>query len=257
MVGWHLESEYEAQRTALRDWCLRLSVLLIISAVVIVVLAQYTDLDTILADYYFDTQRQVFPWDKTWFARNFMHGWVKNVLVWSGFALMGAMIIDAIRPLSMDAVRRARLRVLGLAAFCEPLVVRTLKSHSNLHCPWGIDRYGGDWPLLRLLDAIPDGWQAGRCFPAGHASAAMWLSALAVLWLPHNPRRASVVFLGGMGVGLFLGWVQQMRGQHFLSHTLATAWISSALIVGLIAVFSRQLTGAPGTAARQVALNTR
>ena len=32
-----------------------------------------------------------------------------------------------------------------------------------------------------------------------------------------------------------------MRGQHFLSHTLWTAWLSSALIVALFALFARPL----------------
>ena len=72
---------------------------------------------------------------------------------------------------------------------------------------------------------------------------------LAVLWLPNNPRRAALVFLAGIGAGFTLGWVQQMRGQHFLTHTLWTAWLSSAVIVALIAAFSRQLkaTSAAGT----------
>jgi membrane-associated PAP2 superfamily phosphatase len=72
----------------------------------------------------------------------------------------------------------------------------------------------------------------------------MWFSALAVLWLPNNPRRAAWVFLAGIGAGFTLGWVQQMRGQHFLTHTLWTAWLSSALVVALIGVFSAQLKGA-------------
>ena len=116
-----------------------------------------------------------------------------------------------------------------------------LKRGSALHCPWGVDLYGGKSPFLRLLDVVPEAWQAGHCFPAGHASTAMWFSALAVLWLPENPRRATLVFLAGIGAGFILGWVQQMRGQHFLTHTLWTAWLSSALIVALIAVFAGRL----------------
>lgn len=42
-----------------------------------------------------------------------------------------------------------------------------------MHCPWGVDLYGGSNPYLRLLDAVPDGWQAGHCLPAGHASTAI------------------------------------------------------------------------------------
>src|SRR5690606_23704522 len=121
------------------------------------------------------------------------------------------------------------LRFVALAALLEPALVGSLKASSNLQCPFGADLYGGAQPLMRLFDAIPEGWRAGHCFPAGHASAGMWLSALGVFWLPTRPRMALAWFAAGLSVGLFMGWVQQMRGMHFLSHTLATAWVSTAL----------------------------
>ena len=48
------------------------------------------------------------------------------------------------------------------------------------------------------------GFHTGDCFPAGHASVAMWLVALAVFWLPHAPRRALTAYLGGLGIGMAL-----------------------------------------------------
>ena len=216
--------------------------LLGISALLITALGEWTDLDLLLADLYYDANRGKFPWDTTWFARDFMHGWVKNVLIWGGFTLFGITLYDLAKPIArLNTPQRAAIRVASLAAFLEPLLIRTLKGQSALHCPWGIDRYGGSAPFLRLLDTLPPDWAAGHCFPAGHASSAMWLSALAAFWLPHNPKRARLVFFAGIGAGFVLGWVQQMRGQHFLSHTLWTAWLSSALIVGLIYIFSRDL----------------
>ncbi len=233
---------HPSQASELQRWLIKSALWLLGTAILILAIGQYTDLDLVLADLYFDTERGVFPWDTTWFARDFMHGWVKNVIIWSGYALIGAVLLDAVRPLAwLDRIGRARLRVITLASILEPVLIKTLKSHSNLHCPWGIKRYDGNHPFLRLLDTVPDLWQAGHCFPAGHASVAMWLCALAVCWLPHAPRRASAVFAGGLSAGLFMGWVQQMRGQHFLTHTLWTAWLSSALVIALIAVFSRQL----------------
>ncbi len=238
-----------ALRDSLFQWQTRALLFLFCSASVILVIGQYTNLDLYIADYYFDVQRQLFPWDRTWFGRDLMHGYVKNVIVWIGFLIIGVTLFDLVFPLSaLSTPRRAGLRILALSSFLEPTLIRGLKEGSSLHCPWGVDRYGGSHPFLRLLDAVPDGWEAGHCFPAGHASTAMWLSALAVLWLPHNPRRATMVFLGGTGVGMVLGWVQQMRGQHFLTHTLWTAWLSSALVMVLIAVFSRQLSS-PSTKA--------
>ena len=171
-----------------------------------------------------------------------MHGYVKNVLMWIGFLLMAGALLDLIRPFARLApAPRAALRISALAAFFEPLLISTLKRGSALHCPWGVDRYGGHNPFLRLLDVVPADWAAGHCFPAGHASSAMWLSALAAFWLPHAPARARAVFAFGLLAGFTLGWVQQMRGQHFLSHTLWTAWLSSALIVALFALFARPL----------------
>ncbi|MFA7291512.1 MAG: phosphatase PAP2 family protein [Rhodocyclaceae bacterium] len=218
------------------------ALILLASASLLLVIGQYTDIDLWLADLYFDVQRHVFPWNNTWFAREFMHGWVKNVLAWSSILLVVTMLADVIfRFRWLTPARRAGLRVLALSAALEPLLIRTIKDNSSLHCPWGVDRYGGAEPFLRLLDSVPDGWHAGHCFPAGHASTGMWLVALAALWLPHAPRKALLALASGLSIGLTLGWVQQMRGQHFLTHTLWTAWLSCALLLALIALFSRHL----------------
>lgn len=229
---------------ALDEWLVRAALILLGTLSLILFIGQYTDVDMMLAEMYFDPARNLFPWNDTWFARDLMHGYVKNVIVWAGYLVMIAALVDLIVPLfGMSALQRMRLRIIALAAALEPALILTLKGRSNMHCPWGIDRFGGSHPYLRLLDVIPDGWQAGHCFPAGHASVAMWLPVLAVLWLPDDPRRATFVFFGGIGAGFLLGWVQQMRGQHFLTHTLWTMWLASALVVALIAIFSRQIRG--------------
>ena len=229
-------------QTSSPNWLIRSIIGLALSAVLILLLGQYTDLDLWLADLYFDPAIQRFPWDKTWFATTFMHGYVKNVLMWIGFILMAGALVDLAFPLRfLTPARRAALRISALSAFFEPLMIYNLKRISALHCPWGVDRYAGHHPFLRLLDVIPADWSAGHCFPAGHASSAMWLSALAAFWLPRAPARARGIFALGILAGFTLGWVQQMRGQHFLSHTLWTAWLSSALIIALFAVFARPL----------------
>lgn len=221
-------------------------------ATLLVIVAQYTELDQWLARLYYDPQLRDFPWRNSWFATTLMHGYVKSALVWLGFLLLGLTLLDLLFRLpQLSATRRAQLRIVTLAAFLVPNVVKTLKQQSSLQCPWSIDRYGGNEPLLRLFDAIPAGWQDGHCFPAGHASTAMWLIAFAVFWLPQHPRRALAVYVAGLAAGMTLGWVQQMRGAHFLTHTLWTAWIATAVLAGLIAVFARPLF-APD-ARRQVA----
>ena len=222
------------------EWLSRALCALLLMASLVLVIGQYTDLDLMLTDLYFDAGQKVFPWRRSWFATDFMHGTVKNVIYWIGFAILGVALLDLARPVRrMTALLRMQLRIVVLTLLIAPLTVSALKQTSNMHCPWSIDIYGGSEPLLRVLDWVPQGWHAGHCFPAGHASTGMWLAALAVFWLPHKPRRALIVFLGGIGAGLILGWVQQMRGAHFLTHTLATAWITSAVLLALIVVVPR------------------
>jgi membrane-associated PAP2 superfamily phosphatase len=73
----------------------------------------------------------------------------------------------------------------------------------------------------------------GQCMPAGHASAGLWLVALAVFWLPERPRLAGAVGAAMLALGFAMGWVQQLRGAHFLSHTLWSMWIACAIVTVL------------------------
>ena len=112
-------------QTSSPNWLIRSIIGLALSAVLILLLGQYTDLDLWLADLYFDPAIQRFPWDKTWFATTFMHGYVKNVLMWIGFILMAGALVDLAFPLRfLTPARRAALRISALSAFFEPLMIR-------------------------------------------------------------------------------------------------------------------------------------
>lgn len=224
---------------------LQLAVMALLAVAAGIVVIQYSDLDLWLADVYYDAAQGGFPWNRTWFARDLMHGYVKNVIVWFGFLLIGTVIFDLFLPIAaIPPLLRVQLRFVALASLLEPSLVGSLKASSSLQCPFGVDVYGGSQPLLRVFDAVPEGWRDGHCFPAGHASAGMWLSALGVFCLPAKPHKALALFLAGLAIGLFMGWVQQMRGMHFLSHTLATAWVSTALLTTMLLAFRRSLHSA-------------
>lgn len=213
---------------------------LLISARLILIINQYTDIDQTLADLYFDVGIGDFPWRKSWFASSFMHVWVKFAIVGGGVILLCFTLLDMMHPIEkVTPLLRLQLRSVVLTMVLAPLAVAVLKQGSNIHCPWSLMRYGGTEPLLRLLDWVPTHWEAGRCFPAGQASTGTWLAALAAFWLPNKPRRAFGVFLAGMTAGLALGWVQQMRGAHFLTHTLATLWLTSAVLLLVLVVLPR------------------
>ena len=220
---------------------LRMSaVALLASAIVLVLLEQFTNLDLMLADRSLDTALRQFPWRDSWFAEVLMHRWLKLPLTLFGIGLVLVALSERLwrRP-RLQPGDRWRLRASATLALCIPLTISVAKQVSASHCPWGLERYGGEAVYLRLLDAVPAGFQAGGCFPAGHASTALWLAGLCVWWLPSRPHRAALVFAAGLGAGFIVGWVQQMRGAHFLSHTLWSMWITAAWVWLVLRAFAR------------------
>lgn len=205
---------------------------LIIAGLLLVAIGEYTNIDLLIEDYYFNSELNTFPWRDSWFASDFMHGYVKNIMINSGYLLYFFLLIDWIKPWqNLNNFVRLRLRFVAVASIIISLTIRTIKQFSVLHCPWSIDRYGGTAPFLRLLEHTPVGIEAGHCFPAAHATVGIWLAAICVFWLPHNSKVAVKIFVMGLSIGLAMGWVQQMRGAHFLFHTLWTVWLASLIIL--------------------------
>lgn len=205
------------------------------SGLAILWLGHDTDIDLKLADAVFDPSRRAFPWRDAWLPDTFNHGILKVLFTAMGGGIIAVVLADMLRPMpKIDGSTRLRLRIVGLSAGLVPLVTSLLKQASNSHCPWDLARYGGVQPYIRLLESLPSGAGAGHCLPAGHASTSLWLVALAVFWLPGNPRRAAAVAAAGLSVGFAMGWVQQLRGAHFLTHTLWSVWI--AVLVVLVTI---------------------
>lgn len=105
------------------------------------------------------------------------------------------------------------------------LLVSALKRVSASSCPWEMQPFGGQAHYVSqwawgLFDGGP-----GHCFPAGHASVGFaWVAAYFVL-RPHAPHAARRWLLAAFAAGLVLGLAQQLRGAHYLSHTLWSAWL--------------------------------
>lgn len=209
----------------------------------------YTDIDLILADAMFDSVMGNFPWRNSWLAETFAHHWIKLVLVVTGVMVVGITIFDAVCPIARwKHGFRIRVRLLAVSAALIPLVIGTAKRFSAIHCPWHIERYGGFAPYIKLLDSMPPGIPPGHCFPAGHISSALWLLAITLFWLPHRPHTAGLVGFFILVFGFALGWLQQMRGAHFLSHTLWSMWIASCVVTLLYIAF----VAAPNSALKMV-----
>ena len=112
-------------------------------------------------------------------------------------------------------LRRGALYMAVIAA-----VVAALKHYSPISCPWDLPEFGG---------AKPD---AGRCLPAAHPMTGFALFGL-VLAFREKPRAARYALAAALLIGFVAGAVQVVRGAHFPSHVLWSAWIAWAVTLAM------------------------
>lgn len=105
------------------------------------------------------------------------------------------------------------------------LVIDLMKLASRTSCPWDLAQFGGTAVhVSHWAWGVFDGG-VGHCFPAGHASAGFVFLAGFFAWRGASPRLARIWLAGALVAGTVLGLSQQLRGAHFASHTLWTAWL--------------------------------
>ena len=223
---------------------LRPAAWLLAGAAAAILLLGMGNADLALADMMFDFRVHEFPWQHAWLTERFGHGILKTLLTLLGAVPLAACAWDILqrwlprrlgRGGALPAWWRLRLGLLSGCVILVPLLTSMLKRASRSHCPWDLERYGGHQPYYHLLEYMPNWLESGHCLPGGHASSALWLVGLAVFWLPHDARKAAGVALAALGFGAAVGWMQQMRGAHFLTHTLWSMWIACAVLAALLA----------------------
>ncbi|WP_083944621.1 MULTISPECIES: phosphatase PAP2 family protein [unclassified Variovorax] len=163
-----------------------------------------------------------FPWRDNAFLVHVMHEGARS-LSW----LFLIALFAAIRwPVGL--LRRLRMRERAQLAFtvlAGVLVVSLVKQASATSCPWDLKAFGG---LARDVShwswGVRDGGPGG-CFPAGHASAGFAYVGAWFVLRRAAPSAARAWLALALAAGLLLGLAQQLRGAHYMSHTLWTAWL--------------------------------
>lgn len=133
---------------------------------------------------------------------------------------------------------RERLQLV-LSALVSVLAVSLLKGASTTSCPWDLADFGGTARHVSHWVWRPDGG-AGHCFPAGHASSGFAFLGGYFALHRNAPGRARAWLAAALLAGLGLGLAQQVRGAHFMSHTLWTAWLCWAIALGVDAAMRRR-----------------
>lgn len=194
-----------------------------------------TGIDPLIESWYYDPAAHLFPLRNAPWLTSGMHTGLKMTAIGLEIIVFGAWGFSFLEP-SLQPERR-RMGWMWLAMLFASLTISALKGSSIHHCPWDIADYGGYAPHLPFLASLPAGIDPGRCFPAGHASAGFVLIAL-YFGLRDDHRHAAVCALvGALLLGFVMGWAQTMRGAHFLSHTLWSAWIVWLVLLGCYLVF--------------------
>lgn len=152
-----------------------------------------------------------------------------RLLAWVGVLLLSLGLWwprGFLRRLSWSA----RLQLV-LSCWLAVLTVSLLKGASATSCPWDLREFGG---VAQYLPHWAGFWRGdgggGHCFPAGHASSGFAFVGGYFALRHEAPELARRWLLAAVAAGLLLGLGQQLRGAHFMSHTLwsgALCWLSA------------------------------
>lgn len=164
--------------------------------------------------------------------------WMHEVPRFASWLLIALLVIAVWRPFAalrrLDRTGRVQLAITVLGSV---IAVSFVKTHSATSCPWDLQAFGGVARHVSHWSWGVDDGGPGRCFPAGHASAAFAYVGAWFAFRRVEPRLAWRWLFTALLAGFALGLGQQLRGAHYMSHTLWTAWIcwSVGLLVDLAA----------------------
>ncbi len=176
--------------------------------------------------WFWDGQDWLIPKDSGW-PHTLAYTGPKALLYLFALWLLWVIAFPSRAPAWMGR-RRAAYLFLAMAAIS--VACTQLREVTSMATPRQLTMYGANpgVPHLLLFEAKPVGYPSDA-FPAGHASGGFALLALAFAWSAPLARRRGVAL--ALLYGGWMGLYQIARGEHFLSHTLATAalaWLLAA-----------------------------
>jgi membrane-associated PAP2 superfamily phosphatase len=167
-------------------------------------------------------ERDGFALRSNWWMEKIMHEGARTV----GWLFLLTLFLSIWRPWgALRSLATAdRASVFG-SVLCALLSVTVIKGLSETSCPWDLQVFGGLAPYVSHWDFWQRDGGGGHCFPAGHASTGFAFMSAYFGLKQNNAPAAWVWLLVALLIGFELGISQQIRGAHFMSHTLWTAWL--------------------------------
>ncbi|MDP5069558.1 MAG: hypothetical protein NWQ45_01545 [Congregibacter sp.] len=202
--------------------------LLLLAAVI-----EISQVDLLLGDWLYQLEGGAWSLRSNFWTQTVLHDGAK-ILIQAVMLLVLIAVLGQRLRLGRQPIRG--IEVALIAIVISVVITAIVKTVSNVSCPWGLLRYGGDHPYVSIFRA-GHGLDLGACFPAGHASAGYSLFAFYFLARINDRRSGFFWLVIALSIGLVLDVVQQLRGAHFLSHGLWTVIIVWAVNLGVFAVF--------------------
>jgi len=169
-----------------------------------------------------------FPLRDQWFVSVVLHSGAR----WLGWAIALVLVVGIWKPLpfARRLTRHERFTWVLATVACA-LLIPLLKLASLTSCPWSLAEFGGTATYVsHWLIGHADGGP-GRCFPAGHATAAFCFLPGYFILRPVARGAARRWLWATLAAGAVLTMVQVVRGAHYVSHSLWTGWCCCALTV--------------------------
>ncbi|PWB13194.1 hypothetical protein DCO44_15310 [Acinetobacter sp. AM] len=174
-----------------------------------------------------------FPWRYDWFLEKLNHKYVKNLLILCDVSFLALWLASF--KIKRLHVQRWQYAYLFWILILSTSVVGILKSQSGHACPWNMTQATTTGFLWNF------NLSHGHCFPGGHAATGFALMTGFFAFRRTAPKRAYFYLVAGLILGFAMGWAQMMRGAHFLSHNLWTAWVIWFCNVALYPFFYKRL----------------
>ncbi|MDN4588249.1 PAP2 family protein [Xenophilus aerolatus] len=193
-----------------------------------------------------------FPLRQNWWLTAVVHQGGKNL----SWVLVIVLLLAVWWPVGvLSRLSRGERWQLVIATLLSVGAITLLKHANHTSCPWDVQAFGGVATYVSHWDWSARDGGPGGCFPAGHASAAFAFLGGWFVLRRRAPRAAAVWLTITLLAGAIFGLGQQMRGAHYPSHTLWTAWI--CWVVGGAVDALAQAWGARRTARRSDGARSR
>jgi membrane-associated PAP2 superfamily phosphatase len=195
-------------------------------------------LDVAISRWFFDAAHHSFPLTNTWLLKTVLHDAARTMSVLAALTLVATTAASWLMTQSQH-FREYRWSLLLVSATClaGAAAVTALKHFSSHACPWNLTIFGGTVSYHAMFDEPMRAQIVDGCSPAAHPLAGYaWLGIGFALW-PAARRHARRAWAAAFVLGSVLGAVQIMRGAHFLSHVLWSAWVVWNVDIALLTAF--------------------